>query len=97
MSWLMVFRNHRDLFEQCLVERARVKELEWLEREYLLVKKQYDETYTENQQLKALLLTKPPDANHEAWIKDFTERVLQEAPFPDGKVPEHLYLTPEVE
>ena len=28
-------------------------------------------------------------------MKRYQEEVLAEAPFPDGKIPEHLWLTPE--
>lgn len=93
---LFIFRKHRELYEECLAKKLRVLELEWLERDWADLKRRIAALEEENLQLRTAPPVLSAPSSPADWAKDFSEQILQEAPFPDGKIPDHLYLTPEV-
>lgn len=63
--------------------------------------KAYRDLVFENQLLKRTIedlhvqLTRNPSQSTMDMIRHYQEDVLTEQPFPDGKIPENLWLTPE--
>ena len=90
---VFLFRAHRDLYQQYLEAERRIKDLEWSERDLQV---RVAAVVEDNQRLVELLRVRPDPRSTDDWIKDFAEQTLQEAPFPDGKIPDSFYLTPEI-
>ncbi len=84
LSWLLMFRAHRDLWERLVLAEARLAETERLNAEltHFLA------------QARSEPAEAPPAAALEALFSDFQEHALSEVPFPEGKIPEEAFLTP---
>lgn len=80
MSWLFLFAEHRNLYERLLRSESRTAEHERVIQ---------DLTFQLERQAAS-----PPSVDPVTLLQDFQDRVLQELPYPEGKVPESAWLTP---
>ena len=80
MSWLFLFTEHRALYERLLRSDSRVAEQERVIQ---------DLTFQLERQAAS-----PPSVDPVTLLQDFQDRVLQELPYPEGKIPESAWLTP---
>lgn len=73
-----LFQEHRDLYERSM-QQARV----------------IDDLKRVIADLETALTAKAvQDAGASALIKQYQDEVLAEIPYPDGKIPAHVWLTP---
>ena len=79
MSWLFLFSAHRELFERAVRSEGMLAE-----RDRVI----YDLT----KQLEQRQIPEP--ASPMTLLEEFRDHVLQEIPYPDGRVPESAWLTP---